>query len=72
VVNGVAIPFSFCARNVAFANGFEPGIPILAGPPFTGPTVITPSIPIGGSEAESVAPRRRQQDRMDVVQIISK
>jgi hypothetical protein len=36
---------------VFFAGDFEPGIPILAGLPFTGPTVITPSIPVCGSEA---------------------
>jgi hypothetical protein len=55
-----------------FANALESGIPILVGPPCTGATVITPSIPVCGSEAESVALRRRQQDRMDVFQIIWK
>ena len=58
--------------NVAFANALEPGIPILVGPPCTGPTVITPSIPVSGSEAESVVATRRQQDRMNVVEIIWK
>jgi len=58
--------------NAAFANGLESGTPILVGPPCTGPTVITPSIPVCASEAESVAATRRKQDRMEGVEIIGK
>jgi hypothetical protein len=54
------------------ARALESGTPILVGPPCIGPTVITPSIPVGGSEAESVAARRRQQDRMNGVEVIGK
>jgi hypothetical protein len=58
--------------HVVFANALESGSPILVGPPCTGATVIIPSIPVCGSEAESVAVTRRQQDRMNGVEVIGK
>src|SRR5215813_6694967 len=49
VVKDVTGPFSFSTTNAAFAKAFESGRPGLDGPPWTGPTVIAPSIPVPAS-----------------------